>query len=77
MTIIRIDTQDHWSEAVVYNNVIYYMSVPSNLINAAYQQTKSALDEIDKMLASTNSNKSHILDATLFLINKSDFAAMN
>ncbi|MCX8664750.1 RidA family protein [Gilliamella sp. B2840] len=77
MTIIRIDPQDRWSEAVIHNNVIYYTSVPNNLINDAYHQTKSALEEIDKILASINSDKSHILDVTIFLENKSDFEAMN
>lgn len=77
MTIIRIDPQDRWSEAVIHNNVIYYTSVPSHLIHDAYEQTKSALAEIDKILASTNSDKSHILDVTIFLVNKSDFQAMN
>ncbi|MCX8649117.1 RidA family protein [Gilliamella sp. B2776] len=77
MTIIRIDPQDRWSEAVIHNNVIYYTSVPNNLINDAYHQTKSALEEIDKILASINSDKNHILDVTIFLENKSDFEAMN
>nr|WP_255307751.1 RidA family protein [Gilliamella apicola] len=77
MTIIRLDPQDRWSEAVIHNNVIYYTSVPSNLVNDAYEQTKSALAEIDKILARANSDKTRILDATLFLVNKSDFAAMN
>nr|WP_167349155.1 RidA family protein [Gilliamella intestini] len=77
MTITRIDPEERWSEAVIYNNVIYYTSVPTNLENDAYIQTKSALAEIDKILARANSDKAHILDVTLFLVNKNDFAAMN
>lgn len=77
MTITRIDPAERWSEAVIHNNVIYYTSVPTNLENDAYQQTQSALAEIDKILARANSDKTRILDATLFLVNKSDFAAMN
>lgn len=77
MTINRIDPDERWSEAVIHNQVIYYTSVPSYLINDAYEQTKSALAEIDKILARAASDKSQILDATLFLANKSDFAAMN
>ncbi|OCG03200.1 RidA family protein [Gilliamella sp. wkB112] len=77
MTITRIDPDDRWSEAVIHNNVIYYTSVPTNLVDDAYQQTQSALAEIDKILARANSDKTRILDVTLFLVNKSDFAAMN
>ena len=77
MTIKRIDPADRWSEAVIHNNVIYYTSVPSDLINDAYAQTKSALAEIDQILARANSDKSQLLDVTIFLVNKSDFTAMN
>nr|WP_296300683.1 RidA family protein [Gilliamella sp.] len=77
MTITRIDPDNRWSEAMIHNNVIYYTSVPADLENDAYVQTKSALSEIDKILARANSDKSRILDVTLFLVNKSDFAAMN
>ena len=77
MTITRIDPAERWSEAVIYNNVIYYTSVPTDLSDDAYLQTKSALAEIDQILARANSDKTRILDATLFLVNKSDFSAMN
>ena len=77
MTITRIDPAERWSEAVIHNNVIYYTSVPTDLSDDAYLQTKSALAEIDQILARANSDKTRILDATLFLVNKSDFSAMN
>lgn len=77
MTITRIDPAERWSEAVIHNNVIYYTSVPTDLSDDAYLQTKSALAEIDQILARANSDKTCILDATLFLVNKSDFSAMN
>lgn len=77
MTITRIDPDDRWSEAVIHNDVIYYTSVPANLVADAYEQTKSALTEIDTMLARANSDKSQILDATIFIVDKADFAAMN
>nr|WP_257006735.1 RidA family protein [Gilliamella apicola] len=77
MTITRIDPADRWSEAVIHNDVIYYTSVPTNLIDDAYAQTKSALAEIDNMLARANSDKTQLLDVTIFLANKSDFTAMN
>ncbi|RKS86962.1 enamine deaminase RidA (YjgF/YER057c/UK114 family) [Orbus hercynius] len=77
MTIIRIDADDRWSEATIHNDVIYYTSVPANLVADVYEQTKSALSEIDAILARANSDKTHILDATIFIVDKADFAAMN
>lgn len=77
MIIERIDPDDRWSEATIYNGIIYYTSVPANLIDDAYEQTKSALNEIDKILVRANSDKTQVLDVTIFLVDKSDFIAMN
>lgn len=77
MTIQRLDPEARWSEAVIHNGVIYYTSVPSNLVADAYEQTKSALAEIDTILARCDSDKSRILDATIFLADKADLAEMN
>lgn len=77
MTITRIDPDDRWSEAVIHNDVIYYTAVPTNLTADAYEQTKSTLAEIDAILARANSDKSLILDATIFIVDKADFSAMN
>ena len=60
MTIQYIDPQERWSEAIVHNGVVYYTSVPTNLIADAYLQTKSALTEIDNMLARVNSDKTDL-----------------
>lgn len=77
MTITRIDPEDRWSEAVIHNGVIYYTSVPANLVDDAYEQTKSALAEIDAILARANSDKSQLIDVTIFIVDKADFQAMN
>lgn len=77
MTLSRIDPDDRWSEAIIYNDTIYYTSVPINLVDDAYEQTKSVLAEIDIMLNRVNSNKSQILDATIFITDKEDFNKMN
>lgn len=77
MTIKRIDPQHRMSEAVVYGNTVYYTSVPENLEEDAEAQTANALATIDALLARVGSDKSKILDATLFLVDKADFPAMN
>lgn len=77
MAIVRIDPADRWSEAVIHNNVIYYTSVPETLDGDIVEQTTSALAAIDVMLLRLDSDKSCILDATIFLADKSDFQGMN
>ena len=62
MTIVRIDAEARWSDVVIHNNTLYYTGVPENL---------------DAVLEKQGSNKSSILDATIFLADKNDFAAMN
>ncbi|OON40492.1 hypothetical protein BTJ39_08785 [Izhakiella australiensis] len=77
MTIERIDPEHRMSEAVIHNDTIYYTSVPENLDSDAEAQTADALAVIDNLLIRLGSDKSKILDATIFLVDKADFAAMN
>ncbi|CUW21376.1 Putative aminoacrylate peracid reductase RutC [Serratia grimesii] len=77
MNIERIDPDQRWSEAVVHNDTVYYTSVPENLDADATAQTANALAAIDVILARIGSDKSRVLDATIFLADGADFAAMN
>lgn len=77
MTITRIDADARWSDAVIHNQTLYYTSVPENLDADAFEQTANTLAQIDAVLARQGSDKTRILDATIFLVDKSDFAAMN
>lgn len=77
MTIKRIDPEDRWSEAVIYNDTVYYTAVPENLSGDIIEQTADTLAAIDVLLQRVGSDKSKILDATLFLADKADFAGMN
>ncbi|MDF7680914.1 RidA family protein [Enterobacteriaceae bacterium ESL0689] len=77
MTITRIDAEARWSDVVIYNQTIYYTAVPSCTDADAFAQTADTLAQIDAILAKQGSDKSRILDATIFLADKRDFAAMN
>ncbi|WP_437612131.1 RidA family protein [Erwinia sp. V71] len=77
MTIQRIDVGSRMSEAVIYNNTVYYTSVPENLDEGAEAQTANALAVIDALLTRVGSDKSKILDATIFLVSLDDVPAMN
>jgi enamine deaminase RidA (YjgF/YER057c/UK114 family) len=77
MTIIRIDAGARMSDAVIHNQTLYYTGVPENLDADAFEQTANTLAQIDAVLAKQGSDKTRILDVTIFLVEKSDFAAMN
>jgi enamine deaminase RidA (YjgF/YER057c/UK114 family) len=77
MTIERIRPEPRMSDIVIYNDTIYYTAVPENLEANAKDQTAETLAIIDAALTEAGSDKSKILDATLFLVNKEDFPAMN
>ena len=73
MTIVRIDAEARWSDVVIHNNTLYYTGVPENLDADAFEQTANTLAQIDAVLEKQGSNKSSILDATIFLADKNDW----
>lgn len=77
MSIVRVKPEARWSDAVIHNQTVYYTGVPENLDAAAYEQTANTLAQIDAMLEELGSDKSRILDATIFLPDGDDFVAMN
>jgi enamine deaminase RidA (YjgF/YER057c/UK114 family) len=77
MTIVRIDAADRWSDVVIHNQTLYYTGVPENLDADAFEQTANTLAQIDAVLLKQGSDKTRILDATIFLADGDDFAAMN
>jgi enamine deaminase RidA (YjgF/YER057c/UK114 family) len=77
MSIVRIKPEARWSDAVIHSNTLYYTGVPENLDADAYEQTANTLAQIDAVLQEQGSDKSKILDATIFLPESADFAAMN
>ncbi|AHF76843.1 Endoribonuclease [Sodalis praecaptivus] len=79
MTLQRIDAGARMSDAVIHHQTLYYTSVAADaaLDEDITGQTVSALAAIDAMLARCNTDKRRLLDATIFLPNAADFAAMN
>ncbi|MBJ7220698.1 MULTISPECIES: RidA family protein [unclassified Brenneria] len=77
MPITRIDAEARWSDAVIHNNTLYHTSVPDNLDDDARAQTENALAALDAVLQRAGTDKSRLLDVTIFLADAEDFAAMN
>ncbi|HHX2530967.1 RidA family protein [Neisseria sp. P0001.S005] len=78
MDIRYLDASKRYSEAVVANGLVFLSGmVPENPEADAKAQTENVLTQIDSWLAQCQSDKAHILEATIYLPDMSDYAAMN
>ncbi|MCX5496741.1 RidA family protein [Kaistia dalseonensis] len=76
-TITRIEPGARMSQAVVYGDMVYLAGQVGPTGDDVASQTKSALAEVDRLLALAGSDKSRILSATIWLADINDFAEMN
>lgn len=77
MNIIRIESGNRMSQAVIHNGTVYLagqVGAPGDTVTA---QTKSVLAEIERLLELSGSGKAHILLATIWLADMADFVEMN
>ncbi len=77
MTITRIETETRMSQAVIHGETIYLAGQVGEPGESVTDQTKTALAEIERLLALAGSSKQHLLMATIWLADMADFAAMN
>jgi len=81
MTIQRIETGPRMSQAVVHNKTVYLAGQVAGDDAAAgagvYEETRSILANIDRLLAAAGSDKSRLLSATIWLTDMDSFADMN
>ena len=76
--ITYIDPEARYSDATIHNGIIYLGGqVPEDPEADAAAQTRSVLAQIDALLLRLNSDKAHILEATLYLADFADYDAMN
>ena len=76
--IRRVNAGKRLSDATVHNGVAYLAGqVPEDASLPIREQTRSVLDQIDRLLAGLGSDKTHILSATIYLASIGDFNAMN
>ena len=76
MDIIRHETGPRMSQANIYNGIVYLAGQVGDGKTVG-EQTESLLAEIDRLLALSNSSKSRILSAQIWLADMADFAEMN
>lgn len=77
MTITHIETGPRMSGAVIHGDTVYLAGQIGAPGESVTVQTQTALDEVARLLALAGSSKSHILRATIWLADMSDFAEMN
>lgn len=75
--ITRIQPGARMSEAVVHGDTIYLAGQVGEPGEDVVAQTKTALVEVEALLAEAGSDKSRILMAQIWLADMADFDAMN
>jgi len=76
--IRRINPGNRLSDVTVFNGVAYLAGqVPEDASVGIQVQTRSVLEQIDRLLGGLGSDKARILSATIYLSSMGDFGAMN
>jgi enamine deaminase RidA (YjgF/YER057c/UK114 family) len=77
MTLQRFETNARMSQMVIHNETIYLAGQVGDSSGDIAEQTRSMLVKVDKLLAEAGSDKTKILQATIWVANMGDFAKMN
>lgn len=79
MSIQRIESGPRMSQAVIHNKTVYLAGQVARDDAGAgvYEETRSILANIDRLLAAAGSDKSQLLSATIWLTDMDSFADMN
>jgi enamine deaminase RidA (YjgF/YER057c/UK114 family) len=75
--ITRLEPDLRWCEAATHDRVVHVAGQVGPASADILTQTKGALAEIDRVLALSGTDKSHLLQVTIWLADIGDFAAMN
>ncbi|SFK46237.1 Enamine deaminase RidA, house cleaning of reactive enamine intermediates, YjgF/YER057c/UK114 family [Pseudovibrio ascidiaceicola] len=75
--IIRLNKGPRMSQIVVYNGIVHLSGQVDTNGKTAADQTHAILANIEKLLEEAGSNKSRILQATIWLNDVADFDEMN
>ena len=75
--INRIKTGNRMSQIVIHNDTIYLAGQVGNPGDGVAEQTKTCLEKVEALLNEAGSEKTLILQTTIWLDNMADFAKMN
>lgn len=76
-TITRLKPGSRMSQAVIHNNTVWLAGQVGTPGESVTVQTEVILKKIDGLLAEAGSDKSQLLQATIWLASMDDFAEMN
>lgn len=75
--ITRIKTGNRMSQIVIHHDTIYLAGQVGNPGDGVAEQTKTSLKSVESLLNEAGSDKTRILQATIWLDDMADFAEMN
>ncbi|MBN8179732.1 RidA family protein [Roseibium aggregatum] len=75
--IKRLEVGPRMSQAVIHGGLVYLAGQVGNPGDTVTNQTQTILERIDALLAQAGSNKSRILQTTIWMDDMKDFAEMN
>lgn len=77
MTIERLHAGPRMSQAVIHGGLVYLAGQVGAPGEDAATQTRAVLASVDALLAEAGTDRSRLLQATVWLADMGDFAAMN
>ncbi|NKI58667.1 RidA family protein [Labrenzia sp. PO1] len=75
--IKRLEVGPRMSQAVIHGGLVYLAGQVGNPGDTVSNQTQTILERIDALLEQAGSNKSRILQTTIWMDDMKDFAEMN
>lgn len=76
-SIQRFGVTRRWSDIVVHGSTAYFVEVPDDPSVDAHSQIKQVLEQIDRRLASVGSDKTKLLQVTIYLPQPTDLPILN
>lgn len=77
MSIQRLHSGPRMSQAVIHGGIVYLAGQVGAPGEDAEAQTRAVLASVDNLLAEAGTDRSRILQATIWLADMADFAVMN
>lgn len=77
MQITRINPSERSSPAVIYGNLVFLSGQVGAPGQSVTEQVRAILDKIDRLLTDAGTDKSRLLQATIWLADIADFEEMN
>jgi len=77
MSIQRLHSCPRMSQAVIHGGIVYLAGQVGAPGEDAEAQTRAVLASVDSLLAEAGTDRSRILQATIWLADMADFAVMN